>query len=215
MSGAGRWRRSRSREVASVGGDQSAHRCARCRARASCPRRLPAGAGGRLRWVGRDGRWRCPATSPRRHLRRRRGLTGDAGHDRFRTSRPPSRSPRSRSARRTTSSISASRRRRRRAADTPAPDDTVGGGPLGWLRMASCPLPAPVEPEARAAGWILPGGSVRRRSAPVRRGTCPGSVTCSASAASVRRTDPALHNVRSPGPGPPDERSSRSCRFSA
>jgi hypothetical protein len=45
VSGAGRWRRSRSREVASVGGDQSARRCARCRARASCPRRLPAGAG--------------------------------------------------------------------------------------------------------------------------------------------------------------------------
>jgi hypothetical protein len=84
------------------------------------------------------------------------------------------------------------RRRRRRPADRPALDDTANREPLRWSRMASCPGPAPVEPER------------------VRRKTWPGSVICSASAASVKCTGQLPTTVRSPGPGPPDERSSRS-----
>jgi hypothetical protein len=53
---------------------------ARCRPRASRARqRSRAGAGSRLWSVGRDLRRRCPATSPRLDLRRRRGFPGDAG----------------------------------------------------------------------------------------------------------------------------------------
>jgi hypothetical protein len=94
VSGAGRWRRSRSREVASVGGDQSARRCARCRARVS----------GHLTTSS-------PSSSTGPYGRRGSRPAPDVASS---VEEPP----RSGSARRTTSSISASRRRRRRAADT-------------------------------------------------------------------------------------------------
>ena len=108
-----------------------------------------------------------------------------ADHDRLRTPRPPSRSPRPCSARRTTSSTSASRRRRRRPADRPGLDETVDRGPLRWLWMPSRPGQALVEPEGRAAGSTTARGVVRSRFAPVRRGTWPGSVLRSVSTGSV------------------------------
>jgi hypothetical protein len=51
----------------------------------------------------------------------------------------------------------------------------------------------PVEPEGGAAASILANGLARSRSAPVRRGTWPGSVARFRSVASVRRTGSTPH----------------------